>query len=74
MCNRKRALRLSSRITQPAALGKFSAPTRGISATLRQVFLNSEIKNIVADAATVNQLPQSGIHPRKINSCSSLIL
>ena len=74
VCNRKRALRPSSRFTQPAALGKSSAPTRGISATLRQVFLDSEIKHIAAETATVNQLPQSGIHPRKINSCSSLIL
>jgi len=53
-------------MTQPAALGKSSTPTRGISATLRRVFLDSEIGYIVADSATANQLPQSGIHPRKM--------
>ena len=39
-----------------------SVLVRGISASLRQASPGKEIKFTVADAAAINQLPQSGIH------------
>lgn len=56
----------TAQIAQSKTPGEPSMLIRGIPAALRQASLGKEIRSTFADAAAVNQLPQSGTHRQSL--------